>query len=887
MQCIDLGLVAGEDLAAFWRRMALIARDWLAAQGAPVRDAVLLLPFAQQIAPARRAWVGLGGWQPRIATSHSLAAALGPTALAGPGQISGDVGIDAFAAEQLLDGQSWARDLKRQSARDYRIALRRLVLTAHALQRAASQQPPTARAAFLEAAQARWVAAPADAGQLERALALVALAWVAADERRPATDSLFEQRPSAWIRLRAGGPDPLAQALLEHSPGPALCLNADLALDDFWAATEPAARVELAVCRDFEALAEHSATAVLMHMNAGRSPVALLAQDRVVVRRVRALLARQGVPVHDETGWTLATTPAAAALMALLRAVLQEGALDDWLAWLKSPLADGWDAGAVSALEALCRRRGWRLAHRLDGAVLPPGVAGLWARARAAAAPLAGGSRSLATWLADLNRALAALADLSSLDGGAALLEALWLSRMPWPGSAHESVLNGARLRPDEFLAWVDETLEASQFAPQETGRADVVITPMARAMLRPFGAVVLPGADAATLGPVPPRVGLLSDAEAAALGLPSIAEQQDAQALAFAQLLRAPALTLLRCMSAGSEPLATSPLLERLLAAARRAGRPQAVQAWQDDRVPGRPARQPQARASAAAAGHLPASLSASSIEALRDCPYRFFSRTLLGLQEAEELDSEPDRRDYGTWLHAVLKRFHDSRSGDDDADLAGATEVELARLDAVDFLPFAAAFERLRPRYLDWLRETEAAGQRYQAGEQSRECQPFAPPLDGITLRGRIDRIDEHARAELLLDYKTGDAKTLKDKLKQPLEDTQLAAYALLEGERPGLQAAYIVLDDAKGVTLLAHPDVTATAAALRAGLQTDLLALRAGAPLPALGEGRICEHCEARGLCRKDDWASTPAGTQAAPRGGAVGLGGGPAADDWMPA
>ena len=33
---------------------------------------------------------------------------------------------------------------------------------------------------------------------------------------------------------------------------------------------------------------------------------------------------------------------------------------------------------------------------------------------------------------------------------------------------------------------------------------------------------------------------------------------------------------------------------------------------------------------------------------------------------------------------------------------------------------------------------------------------------------------------------------------------------------------------------------------------------MTFRTGAPLPALGEGRLCDFCEARGLCRKDDWA-----------------------------
>ncbi|HEY8880478.1 MAG TPA: PD-(D/E)XK nuclease family protein [Roseateles sp.] len=883
---MDLGLTAGEDIEAFWRRVAGTCAEWLNSQGAPLRDAVLLLPFAQQLAPARRAFLARGGWMPRITTSHSLASALGPTALAAPDQLSGDAAIDAFTADRLLAEQSWVQPLKRSSPRDYRVALARLVDTAHALARAAAQVPPEQRPAFLDTARQRLAALEAGPGLLERALAQVALAWVASDDRRPATDTLFALRPSAWIWLRAGAPDPLARTLLAQAGDlPTLCLNADLDLDQAWAGFTPTARVEEAVAPDFETLAEQTATAVIQHLNAGRRPVALLAQDRVVIRRVRALLARQHVPVHDETGWTLATTPAAAAVMALLRAALAGGAVDDWLAWLKSALAAGWD---VAGLESRCRRFGWRQAAQLDTATLPPAVGAVWQRARRQLEPLAGGSRSLAGWLIALGQALNGLAPLTEVEGGEALLETLWISRNPWAGSAHEAALAQTRLRPEEFLAWVDDTLEAAQFEPaEEAGATEVIITPLARAMLRPFGAVVLPGADAATLGPVNPQAGLLADADATALGLPSLAERREAEALGFAQQLRAPVLTLLRCAFAGAEPLPPSPLLERLAGAAAKAG--QTLPHWQDARELHAPTAQPQPRAVAQVGGRLPAALSASAIDALRNCPYQFFSRVLLGLREADELEEEPDKRDYGTWLHAVLKRFHESREGgDDDAALRAAAEAELALLDAVDFLPFSAAFERLRPLYLAWLAEAEAGGQRYTAGEVDREARPFAAPLDGLLLRGRIDRIDEAAAGQTwLLDYKTGDPKTLKDKLAAPLEDTQLATYALLSGAEVGLQAAYLVLDDGKGMALLPHENVSETARALQKGLQTDLLAVRDGAPLPALGEGRLCDLCEARGLCRRDDWAPTPAGTQAAPRGGAAALGSGPAGGDWSAA
>ncbi|MEE9478454.1 MAG: hypothetical protein V3V71_17525, partial [Roseateles sp.] len=145
MQAISLGLVPGEDIDAFWRRVAQRCMGWLDEQRLPPRDAVLLLPFAQQIVPARRAFAALAGWAPLITTSHSLASSLGPTRLAAPGQLSGDAAIDAFTADELLSGQSWAQALRARDDKAYVAARARLVETAHALARAAAQHAPAER----------------------------------------------------------------------------------------------------------------------------------------------------------------------------------------------------------------------------------------------------------------------------------------------------------------------------------------------------------------------------------------------------------------------------------------------------------------------------------------------------------------------------------------------------------------------------------------------------------------------------------------------------------------------------------------------------------------------------------------------------------------------
>ena len=110
-----------------------------------------------------------------------------------------------------------------------------------------------------------------------------------------------------------------------------------------------------------------------------------------------------------------------------------------------------------------------------------------------------------------------------------------------------------------------------------------------------------------------------------------------------------------------------------------------------------------------------------------------------MLGLREPDELDVELDKRDYGTWLHAVLHQFHTERrdgvepSLSDEARLqrAAQTQMQVLALSAAEFLPFSASFARFVPAYLAWLGERaaerrvvglERAGERQERGDLGR---------------------------------------------------------------------------------------------------------------------------------------------------------------------
>ena len=869
-----------------WAAIAARAAVWAQAAGLELRDAVVLLPFTELLPHARAAFMTHAGWMPRIETTRTLAAGLGPAPPVEAGQVSLDAAVDALVATELLRGQPWGAAWARRDARSFARAVAMVVESAHALVRASAAWPAAERSQRWATARELLPIAPGPGGT-ERMLARVALEW-ACLAAPPATDRLFALRPSALFAVQAGGADPLTLALLSSATAPCLIIDTDASLAAPFADLRLAPPPALRVCDSLEDEAQCAAAQVLEHLRCGELPVALIAQDRQLVRRVRALLERQQVSLCDETGWTLSTTRAAAQLMALLRTARPDAATDDLLDWLKGGSA--WlglaEDSAVDALEHACRRaQVLRVAgiRHLAPDASPGGPLGgpalrLWAAVDALLALFAGRARApLTCWVATLAEALRRSAALQAMNTDDAGRQVLTTLRMPlidaapiaWPPVAGAAVMSF-----DEFSAWVADTLEAASFVPARgagDGPEQVVITPLARAMLRPFAAVVFPGADDAHLGASVNRAGLIGDALALALGIPTAADKRNAQLLAFVQSLHSPRVTFFRRRVDGTEPLAASPLVERLSLALATRG--DALRVWHDPRIERAVAATPIFMTAPAAPALLPKQVSASAIEALRACPYRFFALRMLGLREADELDDELEKRDYGDWLHAVLFAFHTARTEPRAVAvdmlqlhaLADQVQLEKGLADA-DFLPFSASFAGFAPRYVAWLHERDAEGALFLRGEDDITLQ--LPALGGVALHGVIDRIDQVRTdggvALQLIDYKTGSAGSLRDKVRVPFEDTQLAFYAALvraESTQP-LSAMYLALDGNAAIEEVPHKDVAESADALVQGLAHDLHRLGAGAGLPALGEGRTCEFCEARGVCRRDHWSPAEA-------------------------
>ena len=813
-------------------------------------EVVVLLPYAQLIQQARRAWAAQAGetfFVPRFETTMNWASGLGGTL--GLHVLSGDdlrmdVAVDMLTAASLLGRAGLGAQQDALAGR--------LVEAAWSLAGVAAAVVPAGRPAWSERL-ALTLGAGLDSPvlALEVTVGRIALAWVAASSYP--TDRLFQAKPQLFAVLEGFQADPLTEALKAHFGERSVAIPLCVSLE------QPSTPSKLHIARDAEDEAGRAAACVLAHLAQGRSPVTLIAQDRQLTRRVGAMLSERGIAMRDETGWKLSTTRAAASLMSLLRAVPWDASTDAVLDWLKN--APAFDAALVTAAETELRKTGvraWRdLPDFPEEGLLSPAFAATGPLARevnALRSPF-GRARPLAMWLRDLRALLQAAGQWDALaqdEAGQTVLDVLRLHE-----GAEAEFEASPVMRLHDFTQWANQALEGGKFSPIHPPAEQVVILPLQQLLGRPMQAVVLPGCDEIRLPVSPEPAGPWTPGQRELLGLPSREVLAAAQRQAWLYALHMPHLDVLWRTSESGEHLIPSGFVQELLldrdAAQGMATDPRSLRA-----VATQPTLHPFPSGEA-----LPVTrLSASAYEDLRRCPYRFFALRQLRLQEPEELESELGKRDFGNWLHSLLRHFHEALKAaptpDESARVAminvaaERATLELALSDS-EFLPFAAAWPGVREGYLKWLADHEATGAVFDEAEVWREV-----PVGTLTLLGKLDRIDRQPDGHaLVIDYKTEPRTTTAERIKNGQEDTQLAFYAALMSDDT-LAAAYVNLGEKEPTKTYEQPDIVGLRDELIDSILTDMARIERGAKLPALGEGKACDYCAARGLCRKDFWS-----------------------------
>ncbi len=615
--------------------------------------------------------------------------------------------------------------------------------------------------------------------------------------------------------------------------------------------------------------ARAAAMQVRLWLAAGKRDIAIVAQDRVVARRMRALLERAEVLVADETGWTFATLSVSTVLERWLTALQSDFYHHDLLDLLKSPfifadMAASERKSAVYQLEQLLRKQGV-VAGLEKFVALVEHEAALHrplARLRQAAVLLEQNKkRTLAEWLFALRESLNVLgidAGLQQDDAGQQLLHALETWQQELRGDE-------GRYRFAEWRRWLAQQLDSETFRDSSID-SPVRFTHLAATRWRAFDAVLLLGCDADHLPSAGDGGSFFNDAVRSSLNLPTrsfhaVRQRDDLHAL----------LALNDCVlvtwqkERDGEGRLLSPFLQMLRDGYEQAhgddleenGLSAFLAAEDAHRVELLPAAQP---APSVASDAVPPRVSISAYNSLVACPYQFYARHILRLNELDEVQEAIEKRDYGERVHGILQRFHErypsvSEHARDEMEsaLRQLSEEAFADLLRHDFAARAwlARWYKSLPAYLEWQAENEASGWRYAGAERA-----FELPLDGVQLRGRIDRLDVREGERKVFDYKTQSDQHLRHKLKEPGEDVQLACYAHAEGAS---EAAFVSIENGK-VREIAPPHEVERLAQLNADrLERLMMDVRKGAGMPANGIDMACTHCEARGVCRKGEWAA----------------------------
>ena len=642
--------------------------------------------------------------------------------------------------------------------------------------------------------------------------------------------------------------------------------------------------------QSFEDAAWVGAMAIQDFLKAGHIHIGLIAQDRLLARRIRALLARSnGLSIHDETGWKLSTTRAATALMSWLE-IVRSGKRGPGavllMDFLKTPLID-WSVWGVDAAQAPAflenlekifinesAKEGW---HSLERALKQGQLAssslldrelGLLERLKILSQSWLNQQNSCANWRNLLIQTLSELGmyeRLAADEAGAQLLAVF----------DEMELATVDALKVFEWISLATLLIEdAGYLEDSEKLGHRVTILPLSATRLRRFDAWVMVGCDDSQLPALAEMPLFISNDLRREMGMKAPEDEFISQARDLSQLMLAHSRWAMIWQEVGSAGEKRHPCgwLQRLYL-----NQPQRLKEsyplFEREVTPedsGMPAP-------VVSKGYpKPSQISPSSYRLLRECPYRFFVRKILHLSEEAVLDEDIDSRVLGQLLHQILKNFShglktmpisigsvDARRQEMIARLLNISESvfeEVIDLNA-SLLGAYTEWLELVPQWIDWQLSREAAGWEFLDAERYVKKR-LDTSFGGIDLVGQIDRVDVLGSEAAVIDYKYAKPEQFSQRLRWIDDDPQLLLYGfLLEGvewlgsHRRVAQALLVSLRD--DVIDRGVDDVSQRAQQAVEQLRRDLESVWNEQPMPANGPDHVCQYCESRGLCRKGMW------------------------------
>lgn len=171
---------------------------------------------------------------------------------------------------------------------------------------------------------------------------------------------------------------------------------------------------------------------------------------------------------------------------------------------------------------------------------------------------------------------------------------------------------------------------------------------------------------------------------------------------------------------------------------------------------------------------------LSATGLKTYLECRRKFYYRYVEKLSKHEIPKDVPKEYEIGNVLHNALKKVYEASRHFDDINLL-RQNVEKALKMVSGSSEFEKFLLRLWRKRLEYFYENEM--QRFSSGSEVFECEgSYTTAFEGVTLTGRIDRIDTTPDGLEVLDYKSGKYPLYTPKTLENATDFQLEFYYLL---------------------------------------------------------------------------------------------------------
>jgi ATP-dependent helicase/nuclease subunit B len=476
-----------------------------------------------------------------------------------------------------------------------------------------------------------------------------------------------------------------------------------------------------------------------------------------LARRVSALLARWDIAADDSAGTPLSQTPIGTLLLGVIAAAAEELAPVPLLALAKHPLVGGEGDERLAWLEAAreldLKLRGPRPAAGLAGLDAHFRNAPAWARVRDPIAPLAeilARPRSLSDFVQHLADAVGRLAGDAAWRGPAGRMAAELLAEI-----AGTEAAAGITVDADSAVSLLRDLLDQRSVRPPYGGHPRIAIWGLLEARLQRADLMILGGLNEGVWPALPTPDPWLPPKVRAELGMPGLEFRIGLAAHDFASALGAPEILVTRARRDSRSPTVASRFLLRLDAIS--GGLPRDIRLERlvrvvDDPGPPQPAPRP---APSPPAEQRPDRISVTAVDRLNADPFAFYAQAILRLKSIDPVDADHTARWKGEAVHQVFEQWlqHDGC----DPDRLRARAEQLLRHEAVHPMLRALWGPRLLEA-IDWIADQErsnrANGRRPLVAEVTGEA-----PLAGITVHGRVDRIDRLAGGGLaIIDYKTG---------------------------------------------------------------------------------------------------------------------------------